>query len=150
MQWRWLTWLVLPLTVGGALWVSQPHSTEWAAQTDGRPCKDQPFALESQQAPNTVENGNVLLAVNGAYVGAICAPGVLTYQARGDQGQGRGPRLVVSSADRTLFSGELTKENRAYRFTVPPGPVAFVFEDDYAGAEGDRNVWLSDVTVAMR
>ncbi|WP_380005920.1 hypothetical protein [Deinococcus oregonensis] len=90
------------------------------------------------------------MAVNGMYIGAICSPGILTYQARGDFGQGRGPRLVVSSAEGRLFDGELTTANRAFTFNVSPGPIAFIFDDDYAGERGDRNVWLSDVAVASR
>ena len=86
---------------------------------------------------------------NGAATVHVPHEGMLAVWLCGSMGEGRAPTLSVRVGEQALQTVEAaTQLSRVPVGAVHPGDaVTFSFEDDYKGASGDRNVWVTRVEV---
>lgn len=85
----------------------------------------------------------------GTAIVPVDRDGILAVWAHGSLGEGRAPTLGIQVADRTPESIRATVQlERHVLGEVRAGQaLTLTFADDYAGASGDRNVWVTRIEV---
>ena len=93
-----------------------------------------------------LQGGAVALYAGGFVRVRVCAPGRLSFVARGSLVDGRGPYLVVAWGDRPLFATEVREPRRVVLEVPGPGWLLLAFLNDAYRPPEDRNLWISGLS----